>query len=805
MTMQNQYRLELDHLFLRLEGINNKQKTWLNNMLYWGAKNKYQTTQSLLFKEGDSYYTLKGIGQFLYRQGVFKQWPSDAKADVWTIPDPKVTPAITLRDYQMKTLGKCLQYKSGACELGTGAGKSLIIAAFLKNLLFHDDNATATLVVPSIYIGYQLKKDLLDVGIPPEFIGFLGGGERDAGNIRILVTVVNSLAKEISNTFFYKIKADSISLRDMQFPDREVLPELPGNFYLNFLRNSKALIFDECFGPETLIDTPTGQIPIENIKIGDLVYNAKGIGFVTATSKKQILDSRAEVTFSDKTVICSLEHPFLTSQGWVYAKDLIKGDILVQYTESHKDKSLYDVPEYVFSKDERKRAKTKILLAPMSSPKSWVTEEELPTNEEKQSYVQKREQRESVKNFKNHGVQTKGSRGEWTSANKTRTSYNGKLNRLKMELCDKFKTTTRRLSNLLQGRFSLPIFKISNRGRWDFSLFSSSQRTRQEKRKQTKRVRVESVKILQSGSYKGNPEGHYYDLEVSGHPSFSVNGVVVHNCHHVKATIYFMIASFARPKHLLGFSGSLFEDQINPLSNYEDAVLLGLFGPPLVNISQKYLRERGFLSEPLVLKERNYLPSMATFPKMYSKVEDKYIVNNADRNKRIITAAKRFVTHGIPTLILCKRKDHATKLLESFHDIPSIVIFGNSEAYCLDEHGKTHSYKLDFGTFKDDFSNNKYKIVIASTVLDEGINLPEIGAVILAGAGKSRRKLVQRIGRCLRVKKKSKYTFIVDFTDRTHVFLNAQSKKRMSMYEEMDIPVYEDKKFFWDAIQNEFN
>ncbi len=38
-----------------------------------------------------------------------------------------------------------------------------------------------------------------------------------------------------------------------------------------------AVVLDECFAPETPIDTPHGAIPIKDIRKGDFIYNAVGI------------------------------------------------------------------------------------------------------------------------------------------------------------------------------------------------------------------------------------------------------------------------------------------------------------------------------------------------------------------------------------------------------------------------------------------------------------------------------------------------------------------------------------------------
>ena len=57
----------------------------------------------------------------------------------------------------------------------------------------------------------------------------------------------------------------------------------------------KVFILDECFTGDTLISTPNGNIPIKNINVGDVVYNAEGISKVIGVAKKQILQNISPV------------------------------------------------------------------------------------------------------------------------------------------------------------------------------------------------------------------------------------------------------------------------------------------------------------------------------------------------------------------------------------------------------------------------------------------------------------------------------------------------------------------------------
>lgn len=94
-----------------------------------------------------------------------------------------------------------------------------------------------------------------------------------------------------------------------------------------------AVVLDECFPAGTLVDTPSGARPIESIRRGDLVLSAKGSCRVrdTATRRKRSL---VRVYAQDREYTCSEHHPWLTPRGWIAAKDLRHGDQLISQDEA---------------------------------------------------------------------------------------------------------------------------------------------------------------------------------------------------------------------------------------------------------------------------------------------------------------------------------------------------------------------------------------------------------------------------------------------------------------------------------------
>lgn len=113
-------------------------------------------------------------------------------------------------------------------------------------------------------------------------------------------------------------------------------------FFIRLAKCNLACSF--CFIPSTKILLSTGkQKKIKDIKIGDMVMSWNGEGF---EPKKVIQTYKSEADSLVKIEIdcisstwCTPNHPFLVSgRGWVDAKDLNPGDVLVHYNSSSRMK-----------------------------------------------------------------------------------------------------------------------------------------------------------------------------------------------------------------------------------------------------------------------------------------------------------------------------------------------------------------------------------------------------------------------------------------------------------------------------------
>lgn len=88
------------------------------------------------------------------------------------------------------------------------------------------------------------------------------------------------------------------------------------------------VIVDECFPAGTLIDTPRGQIPIEDLYVGQPVRHALGVGNIEAISSRPAFEIMKLELSNGKSIECTPNHPFFTESGWCKASALAVGTCL---------------------------------------------------------------------------------------------------------------------------------------------------------------------------------------------------------------------------------------------------------------------------------------------------------------------------------------------------------------------------------------------------------------------------------------------------------------------------------------------
>lgn len=96
----------------------------------------------------------------------------------------------------------------------------------------------------------------------------------------------------------------------------------------------KIFILDECFQKDTLISTTSGYKRICEVNPGDEIFNMTGKSYVKNVFKNRVIPSHLLLVHLDSglDILTTSNHLFFTDDGWVEAKNLLKGDELYDYS-----------------------------------------------------------------------------------------------------------------------------------------------------------------------------------------------------------------------------------------------------------------------------------------------------------------------------------------------------------------------------------------------------------------------------------------------------------------------------------------
>lgn len=172
---------------------------------------------------------------------------------------------------------------------------------------------------------------------------------------------------------------------------------------------------------------------------------------------------------------------------------------------------------------------------------------------------------------------------------------------------------------------------------------------------------------------------------------------------------------------------------------------------------------------------KNEIPWQGSYDKTYNMA----IVNNIERNNKILTIAMNMFNQNKTQLILIKNIIHGNKLLEQLKNIiPNITKNSLNTIEFLNGNDDLHRRATVLQSVKDGFT----KILIASTIADEGLDVPILDCLILAGSGKSSTRAFQRVGRVIRLYKGKTNAIVYDFMDANLTFYK-HSLFRKALYE----------------------
>lgn len=235
--------------------------------------------------------------------------------------------------------------------------------------------------------------------------------------------------------------------------------------------------------------------------------------------------------------------------------------------------------------------------------------------------------------------------------------------------------------------------------------------------------------------------------------------VIGDEVHHVRSDQVFEHIFSIPGSYRIGMSGT-------PLT-YErlaDMKLVGAFGEIIYEVRNKQLIDEGYSSKPMINFIKLIEPKAAG--KDYHAAYESGIVNHSRRNQIIANLANMESKHG-PVLVICNWVEHVNNIA-SLND-NFITATGQTSRLDLE------NLLATFGQSND--------VLVVSPIFGEGVNIPNVGTIILASGNKSHIQLLQRIGRGLRKTDTKDTVRIYDFIDATNKkYLLKHSEQRYELY-----------------------
>lgn len=246
-------------------------------------------------------------------------------------------------------------------------------------------------------------------------------------------------------------------------------------------------------------------------------------------------------------------------------------------------------------------------------------------------------------------------------------------------------------------------------------------------------------------------------------------------CHQVSTdTVQVINSASVNSYYSYGFSGTPWRPdskifgKCSELTNGSGMLIEGVCGNVIANVTATELITAGFLVQPTI-HFINVPKSERKYSKKYPTIYKEYIVNNNVRNDKIVKAAESLISSGRKILILVKSIKHGEILFDKLKDKYKINFLS----------GIIKSSKRN--EIREQFINGEIDILIASIIYDQGLDVPILSGLILAGSGKSSTRALQRIGRVIRLFKNKDSAVVVDFIDNEKYLLD-HTKKRIDVY-----------------------
>ena len=249
----------------------------------------------------------------------------------------------------------------------------------------------------------------------------------------------------------------------------------------------------------------------------------------------------------------------------------------------------------------------------------------------------------------------------------------------------------------------------------------------------------------------------------------TINCLIIDEIHHAVSSGYQTILRKSRAYMRFGFSGT-----VQPEGTIDGYVVRQYIGDIIASIKSKELIDRGISAKPII--KVIHLPS--TLVDDYNDSVKQNVIYSEEKILAISKVVDRHPDEKV--LVVTDSIPHGTIITKVLQKIGYNCKFASGES-------------PDRTQTLIDFEAGKIPVLMATTIIDEGVNIKDINVVVLAFPRRNYRQTLQRIGRGMRIADGKSSVVVYDFKDTKDKYLYDQFKDRMNYYK--------DEEFEWGYVR----
>ena len=274
------------------------------------------------------------------------------------------------------------------------------------------------------------------------------------------------------------------------------------------------------------------------------------------------------------------------------------------------------------------------------------------------------------------------------------------------------------------------------------------------------------VQTLSSMSKKAKFDPWFKDVEL----------MVIDEAHHAGSTSYQTVVDKCEELQVkVGMTGSAPEGE-----DLEALGVLGMLGGTVYSIPISLLVELGYVVAPRVTMYRG------SWNKKHDKIHEEFdFMKDGETTRYWTVVRERCLIQNLERNLLIKELSEGKQGVLVIVDMVEHGRLLSELIGCPFSHGGAVDRKGLFTGFR----SGKIPILVASPIMDEGVDIAGIRTVILASGGMSYKRLLQRIGRGMRLQDGKVDVHIIDFEDTGVRLLEKHAKARMKVYKKNDFPI----------------